>query len=70
MPPKLSLEEYVAQAVAAAEAYSTSIDEDDEPYTVAEGVVLVGRRRDRLERAKRYAAWRYAGFLDGSIASL
>jgi len=37
---------------------------------VAEGVVLIGRRRDRLERAKRYAEWRYGGFLDGSIASL
>ena len=68
--PLVSLERYVSDALDAALAYSKSIGESDAPYTVAEGIVLTNRRRDRLERAKRYAEWRYGGFVDGSIASL
>jgi len=68
--PLVTLERYVADAVRDAARYADEIGETDEPLTIAEGVVLTGRRRDRLERARRYAEWRYGGFVDGSIASL
>jgi hypothetical protein len=66
----VSLERYVEENVAAALRFSERIGESDEPFEIALNTFVTNRRRDRLERAERYARWRYAGFLSGEVASL
>ena len=66
----VSLERYVEENVAAALRFSERIGESDEPFEIALGTSITNRRRDRLERAERYARWRYAGFLSGEVANL
>jgi hypothetical protein len=71
--PPLTEEEYVAEQLALTRAYvrhlrplvrarqdPANVVDKTSPQAIAE----------RLERAERYARWRYRGFLNGEIGSL
>lgn len=69
--PTVTLEQYVQQIRNEALAYSKSIGETNDPWPVpGTREFIQNRRSDRLARAEKYARWRFAGFLDGTVASL
>lgn len=67
----VTLEQYVKQTRWEALQYSIAIGETDAPWQIpGTKETIENRRIDRLDRAERYARWRYAGFLSGEVASL
>jgi hypothetical protein len=74
----MTRDEYIAYAVRAAELVAGDLavaklgkppsqgEKDADTYALLEGVVDV----DRVERARKYAEWRWDGFHAGEIASL
>ncbi len=63
----ISLEDYVAHWVAVAIAQSP---ETNDPLVVSGEITIHDRLKDTLERVEKYARWRYAGVLDGSVGTL
>ena len=66
---EISEADYVAQAVARAAAFADRVGETDKPWKLGDEQVT-NRKSDRLERARRYAIWRYRGYRLGEVGSL
>lgn len=61
-PPRLSLDQYVDEAIIGAELHHAA--------TSSLATLSTVTLAEQIERAESYARWRYAGYLDGSVNGL
>ncbi len=60
----ISLDDYVAHNLALSRAHQLPMPEDADPREYAAGIAETARN------VERYARWRYAGVVDGSVGTL